>query len=75
MTEMNSRLSKEELLEEERSTLMTIFIALGFVGGGLWLLSMFASDPQAQFALSLFKEAEQLTQLSRSRAARNGGER
>jgi carboxyl-terminal processing protease len=27
-------------------------------------------DPQAQFALSLFKEAEQLTQLSRSKAAR-----
>ena len=36
---------------------------------------LFASDPQAQFALSLFKEAEQLTQLSRSRAARNGAER
>ncbi len=36
---------------------------------------LFASDPQAQFALSLFKEAEQLTQLSRSRAARNGVER
>ena len=30
---------------------------------------LFASDPQAQFALSLFREAEQLTQLSRSRAA------
>ena len=28
-------------------------------------------DPQAQFALSLFKEAEQLTQLTRSKAARN----
>jgi carboxyl-terminal processing protease len=27
-------------------------------------------DPQAQFALSLFKEAEQLTQLSRAKAAR-----
>jgi carboxyl-terminal processing protease len=27
-------------------------------------------DPQAQFALSLFKEAEQLTQLSRTKAAR-----
>ena len=32
---------------------------------------LFAADPQAQFALSLFPEAEQLTQLSRSRAARN----
>jgi carboxyl-terminal processing protease len=29
------------------------------------------SDPQAQFALSLFREAEQLTQLARSKAARN----
>jgi carboxyl-terminal processing protease len=29
------------------------------------------TDPQAQFALSLFREAEQLTQLARSRAARN----
>jgi carboxyl-terminal processing protease len=36
---------------------------------------LFASDPQAQFALSLFTEAEQLTQLSRSRAARNNVER
>ena len=36
---------------------------------------LFSSDPQAQFALSLFTEAEQLTQLSRSRAARNGVER
>ena len=36
---------------------------------------LFASDPQAQFALSLFTEAEQLTQLSRSRAARNNAER
>jgi carboxyl-terminal processing protease len=36
---------------------------------------LFVSDPQAQFALSLFTEAEQLTQLSRSRAARNGAER
>ena len=27
-------------------------------------------DPQAQFALSLFKEAEQLTQVSRTKAAR-----
>ena len=32
---------------------------------------LFASDPQAQFALSLFSEAEQLTQLSRARAASN----
>jgi carboxyl-terminal processing protease len=29
------------------------------------------ADPQAQFALSLFREAEQLTQLARSKAARN----
>jgi carboxyl-terminal processing protease len=29
------------------------------------------TDPQAQFALSLFREAEQLTQLARSKAARN----
>ncbi len=36
---------------------------------------LFSSDPQAQFALSLFNEAEQLTLLSRSRAARNGVER
>jgi carboxyl-terminal processing protease len=36
---------------------------------------LFSSDPQAQFALSLFTEAEQLTQLSRSRAARNNMER
>jgi len=28
------------------------------------------ADPQAQFALSLFKEAEQLTQLSRAKSAR-----
>ncbi len=28
------------------------------------------TDPQAQFALSLFKEAEQLTELSRSKSAR-----
>ncbi len=33
---------------------------------------LFASDPQAQFALGLFREAEQLTQLSRSRTARAG---
>jgi carboxyl-terminal processing protease len=31
---------------------------------------LFKADPQAQFALSLFREAEQLTQLARSRAAR-----
>jgi carboxyl-terminal processing protease len=31
---------------------------------------LFAADPQAQFAYSLFREAEQLTQLARSRAAR-----
>jgi carboxyl-terminal processing protease len=36
---------------------------------------LFASDPQAQFALGLFREAEQLTQLTRSRAARAGAER
>jgi carboxyl-terminal processing protease len=36
---------------------------------------LFESDPQAQFALSLFTEAEQLTELSRGRAARNGGVR
>jgi len=36
---------------------------------------LFNSDPQAQFALSLFTEAEQLTQLARARAARNGVER
>jgi carboxyl-terminal processing protease len=29
------------------------------------------TDPQAQFALSLFREAEQLTQLARAKAARN----
>jgi carboxyl-terminal processing protease len=29
------------------------------------------ADPQAQFALSLFREAEQLTQLARAKAARN----
>jgi carboxyl-terminal processing protease len=33
---------------------------------------LFASDPQAQYALGLFREAEQLTQLSRARAARAG---
>jgi hypothetical protein len=31
---------------------------------------LFAADPQAQFALSLFTEAEQLTAMSRNRAAR-----
>ena len=31
---------------------------------------LFAADPQAQFAYSLFREAEQLTQLARSKAAR-----
>jgi carboxyl-terminal processing protease len=35
---------------------------------------LFASDPQAQFALGLFREAEQLTQLSRSRTARAGSD-
>ena len=29
------------------------------------------TDPQAQFAVSLFREAEQLTQLARAKAARN----
>ena len=29
------------------------------------------ADPQAQFAVSLFREAEQLTQLARAKAARN----
>ena len=33
---------------------------------------LFASDPQAQYALGLFREAEQLTQMSRARAARAG---
>ncbi|HEX7087333.1 MAG TPA: S41 family peptidase [Vicinamibacterales bacterium] len=33
---------------------------------------LFDADPQAQFALSLFQEAERLTELSRSRAARAG---
>jgi hypothetical protein len=28
------------------------------------------TDPQAQVAISLFKEAEQLTQLSRAKSAR-----
>jgi carboxyl-terminal processing protease len=32
--------------------------------------NLFKADPQAQFALSLFQEAEQLTALARSRAAR-----
>ena len=36
---------------------------------------LFATDPQAQLALGLFREAEQLTQLTRSRAARAGGQR
>ena len=36
---------------------------------------LFASDPQAQYALGLFREAHQLTQLSRARTARVGGER
>jgi carboxyl-terminal processing protease len=31
---------------------------------------LFAADPQAQFAYGLFREAEQLTQLARSRASR-----
>jgi len=33
---------------------------------------LFDADPQAQFALSLFQDAERLTELSRSRAARAG---
>ena len=36
---------------------------------------LFETDPQAQFALGLFREAEQLTQLSRARAARADGVR
>ncbi len=36
---------------------------------------LFDTDPQAQFALGLFREAEQLTQLSRARAARADGVR
>ena len=36
---------------------------------------LFATDPQAQYALGLFREAEQLTQLSRVRTARAGSER
>jgi carboxyl-terminal processing protease len=36
---------------------------------------LFATDPQAQYALGLFREAEQLTQLSRARTARAEAER
>ena len=45
-------------------------IDVALFGVGAARRHLFAADPQAQFAFSLFREAEQLTQLARSRAAR-----
>jgi hypothetical protein len=36
--------------------------------------NLIAQDPQAQFALSLFGEAEKLTQMARARARQGGGQ-
>jgi carboxyl-terminal processing protease len=45
-------------------------IDVALFGIGAARKHLFAADPQAQYAYSLFREAEQLTQLARSKAAR-----